>query len=129
MPSKKNKPDKNSPFEATDKFLRRIPPLHLKGPGRISSAAFHNDADTNMMSVNWLKLSSIEHTLSGFEGWGVAAITAELCYSLEQEPMYSPTLDNIAHCDIFGHKTRRISRKFRDGAQYLLYPGNPIPLK
>jgi len=121
-----NKPDNIPPFEAKDQFLRRIPPWHLKGPSKVSSAAFQNDDDTDRMSVNWLKLSSVEHTLSGFLGWGVASITAELCYSLKQEPVYSPTVDNSAHCDVVGHKTQGISRRFRNGAQYLLYPGGQL---
>jgi len=96
--------------------------LWLKGPGKVSSAAFQNEKGKDRMSVNWLKLSSVDHTLSGHPGYGVASITAALCYSLEQQPVYSPAVDNAAHCDIVGHKTQGISRRFRDGAQYLCYP-------
>jgi len=126
LPNEQNKPDKILPFEPRDQFLRRIPPWHLKGPGKVSSAAFQNDNNTDKMSVNWLKLSSVEHTLSGFSGWGVASIGAELCYSLKQEPVYSPARDNPAHCDIVGHKGVGTSKKFRDGAQYLLYPEDKL---
>ena len=124
MPDDQNVPYNITTFEATDQFLRRIPPLLLKKDGKISSAAFHNDRDSDRMSVNWLKLSSVEHTLSGFSGWGVASIFAQLCYSLQQEPVYSPTVDNCAHCDIVGHKTESISKKLRDGAHILRHPGD-----
>jgi hypothetical protein len=127
--NEQNKPDKKPTFEARDQFLRRIPPWHLKGPSKVSSAAFQNDDNTDRMSVNWLKLSSVEHTLSGLLGYGVASISAELCYSLKQEPVYSPVVDNPAHSDIVGHKTLAISRRFRDGAQYLLYPRDQLPPK
>lgn len=114
----------NAPhFQPQDQFLRRIPPWHLKESGEVSSAAFDNDPDTpDRMSVNWLKLSSVEHTLSTLPRFGVASITAALCCSLKQQPVYSPAVDNAAHCDIVGHKTRGISRRFRNGAQYLRYP-------
>jgi hypothetical protein len=123
LPNQPNKFDDTPQFEPQDQFLRRIPPWHLKGPGKVSSAAFENDPDTpDKMSVNWLKLSSVQHTLSGHPGYGVASITAELCYSLKQQPVHSPLEDNAAHSDIVGDKTRGISRRFRDGAQYLCYP-------
>jgi hypothetical protein len=117
----------NRNFEITDQFLRRIPPWHLKPDGGISSAAFQNDDGTDMMSVNWLKLSSVEHTLCGpgLIGFGVASISAGLCYSLNQNPVYSPDIDNKAHCDIVGHKTKTISRIFSKQANYLRYPVAP----
>ena len=94
----------------------------------MSSAAFDNDPDTpDRMSVNWLKLSSVAHTLSGFPHWGVASITAALCYSLKQQPIRSPAVDNVAHCDIVGQKNLRIRRALRNGAQYLRYPDNQLP--
>lgn len=122
MSNQTNKCDNACQFEPQDQFLRRISPLWLKAPDKVSSAAFHNAKGTDRMSVNWLALSSVEHTLSGHPGYGVASITAALCYSLQQQPVYSPEEDNVAHCNIVGDKTDAISKRFRDGAQYLCYP-------
>jgi hypothetical protein len=105
-------------FVANDKFLRRIHPDWLKQTGQISSAAF----DNYRMSTNWMKLSSVEETLSGFENYGVAAVSANLCWSLKQKIESTPVENNVAHCDIVGNKTESIKKKFRDGAEYLVLP-------
>ena len=112
-------------FVPNDKFLRRIFPLYLKKSGEISSAAFHNTSDTNRMSTNWMKLSSVEDTLKDNPDYGVASITAELCWELSQEIEWTPAEDSIAHCDVVGNKTESISKKFRDGAEYLKFPKRP----
>lgn len=126
MPIEQNNSDNKFSFVPEDKFFRRIPPWWLKGPRRVSSAAFDNDKDKNSFSTNWQRKSSIEHTLIGHPGFGVASITAELCYSLNQEPKYTPEEDNAAHCDIEGHKTESIKKSFRDRAEYLLFPGDNL---
>ena len=109
-------------FVASDNFLRRIPPWHLKGSGQISSAAFQNDDGTTSFSTNWMKLSSVEDTLRNYPHFGVASISAKLCWELAQEIQWTPVNDNVAHCDIVGHKTESISKKFRNGAEYLVLP-------
>ena len=126
MSRESNKPNNIPTFEVKDQFFRRIPPWHLKGPHRISSAAFGNDKGKNEFSANWQRKSSIKHTLNNLSGFGVASFTAELCYSLNQEPKYTPKEDNSAHCDIVGHKTESIKKKFRDCAKYPLYPGEKL---
>ena len=112
-------------FVPNDKFLRRIPWWHLKKTGEISSAAFQNDRGTNSISTNWMKLSSVLETLRGHDGFGVASITAELCWGLAQIIEWEPAEDNVAHCDIVGRKTESITKKFRDGAKYLVLPVQP----
>ena len=109
-------------FVGDDKFLRRIPPIHLKRSGQISSAAFHNSSGTNKMSTNWMKLSSVGSTIRGYPCFGVASIRAELCWGLGQGIEWEPLEDNIAHCNIVGRKTKSISKRFRDGAEYLVLP-------
>lgn len=109
-------------FVEGDKFLRRIPPLHLKDSGQISSAAFENYDNTNSFSTNWMKLSSVDDTLRSYPDFGVASLSAKLCWSLSQEIQWTPLEDNVAHCDIFGHKTHSIRKKLRDGAEYLVLP-------
>lgn len=109
-------------FVANDKFLRRIPWWHLKRSGEISSAAFQNDGGTNSFSTNWMKLSSIEDTLRNHPGFGLASISAKLCWDLNQKIKWEPLEDNVAHCEIVGRKTDSISKKLRDGAEPLVYP-------
>lgn len=112
----------NGNFVENDKFLRRIPWWHLKESGEISSAAFQNDHGTNSFSTNWMKLSSIDDTLKNHPGFGVASITAKLCWSLGQKPKWTPVEDNTAHCDIIGRKTESICRKLRNGAEKIELP-------
>ena len=112
-------------FVPNDKFLRRIPPLHLKKSGEISSAAFQNTSGTNRMSTNWMKLSSVEDTLKNCNDFGVASIMAELCWKLNQKIEWTPIEDNVAHSDIVGRKTESISKKLRDGAEYIVLPKRP----
>jgi hypothetical protein len=112
-------------FVPDDKFLRRIPWWHLKPSGEISSAAFQNDAATNSFSTNWNKLSSEEKTLENFPGFGLVSITAKLSWDLGQEIEWNPLDDNTAHCEIVGHKTESICKKFRNGAEPLRYPKKP----
>lgn len=117
-------------FQPEDQFLRRIPPWYFRPDGHISPAAFENDKGTNLMSVNWLKLSSVERTLDELpktqnsNQWGVASITHKLCISLNQKPKYSPTRINQAHCDIIGKKNLKITRALRDGAICLQHPSD-----
>ena len=109
-------------FVPNDKFLRRIPPLHLKQSGEISSAAFQNDKHKDSFSTNWMKLSSPEDTLRDYPTFGVASLSANLCWGLGQKIDWTPTDGNVAHCDIVGRKTESISKKFRNGAEYLILP-------
>ena len=113
----------NLSFMPDDQFLRRIPPYYYNSAtGKVSSAAFQNTSDTNRMSVNFGRLSSVKHTLAGDSQCGVASITAELCWSLEQEIESTPKDTNPAHCDVVGEKPQRIRRKLREKASYLRYP-------
>ncbi len=109
-------------FVANDRFLRRIPWWHLKKSGEISSAAFQNDRGTNSMSTNWTKFSSVKETLRDHPDFGVAAVGAGLCWDLAQKIEWTPAEDNVAHCDIAGRKTESITKKFRDGVEYLKFP-------
>jgi len=110
-------------FAADDSFLRRIPPQYYDpSTGKVSSAAFQNASSTKRMSVNWMKLSGVDDTLHGYPGFGVASISAELCWFLNQEVENVPSEENPAHCDIVGDKPQSVSRKFRDMAKYPRYP-------
>ena len=115
--------ESSQPFVPNDRFLRRIPPVFYDSKtGKVMSAAFQNAPRTKRMSVNWTKLSTIKDTLNGYPGYRVASISAELCWSLEQDIEGTPSAENPAHCDVVGNKPQSVKRKFRDKAEYLRYP-------
>jgi len=106
-------------FVADDSFLRRIHPQYYNpNTGKVASAAFQNASSTNRMSVNWMKLSTVDDTLRGYPRFGVALISAELCWFLNQQVESVTSEENPAHCDIVGDKPRSVRRKFRDMAEY-----------
>jgi hypothetical protein len=125
--AKENKLHTDSIFDYEDQFLRRIPPWHFKAPDKISSAAFQNDKGTDRMSVNWLKYSTIDQTIEGLQGFGVARFSAKFCWEVNQEIEHTPGVENSAHCDIIGNKTESICRRFRDNSSYPVLP-NPARL-
>lgn len=113
-------------FADDDSFLRRIhPQFYDHNTGKVSTAAFQNASGTNRMSVNWMKLSTVDDTLRGYTGFGVASIYADLCWSLNQRIESVPSQGNPAHCDVVGEKPTSVKRKFRDMAKYLQYPSPP----
>lgn len=110
-------------FVPDDRFLRRIPPIYYNpNTGKVMSAAFQNASGTNRMSVDWTKLSTVDDTLRGYPRFGVASISAELCWFLNQEVERVPSEENPAHCDVVGDKPQSVRRKFRDRAEYPRYP-------
>ena len=110
-------------FASDDHFLRRIPPEYYNpNTGKVVSAAFQNTSNTERMSVNWMKLSTVDDTLRGYPRFGIASISAELCWSLNQEIESVPSEENPAHCDVVGAKPPSVKRKFRNMAKYLRYP-------
>lgn len=110
-------------FATDDHFLRRIAPQYYNpDTGKVTSAAFQNTSSTNRMSVDWMKLSTVDNTLRGYPRFGVASISAGLCRSLNQEIERTHSEENPAHCDVVGDKPPPVRRKFRDMAEYLRYP-------
>lgn len=113
-------------FAADDSFLRRIHPQYYNhNTGRVSSAAFQNASNTDRMSVNWMKLSTVDDTLRGYTGFGIASVSASLCWFLNQRLENTPLQGNPAHCDVVGEKPASVRRRFRDMAQYLHHPSSP----
>ena len=111
-------------FAQTDEFLRRVHPTQLNPDGSVSTAAFTDYS----MSVNWAKLSSVDETLRGWDGYGVVSITAGLCWRLEQQIGYTPVEEspdipvNRAHCEVIGKKTQRVRKEFKNGAKWIRWP-------
>ena len=72
-------------FSDDDEFYRRIPSWHFDFPNsRIFSQAFRKQR----LSVNWAARSSADETLKDHEEFGVASITAGVCYREEQTIEY-----------------------------------------
>ena len=109
-------------FLATDEFLRRVHPVYLKDDRSISPAAFQNTSGTDRMSVNWERLSGVEATLEGYPDHGVASITAEVCWKLDQQIQRTPVEGNPSHCDVVGQKPKRVQRVFAKAARWLRLP-------
>ena len=68
------------------------------------------------MSVDWAELSTVQETVARFpkwdKGWGVASITAEVCWHIGEAIEYSPTTTNPAHSDIVGDRSDRVRKQF-----------------
>lgn len=110
-------------------MLRRIPCWQYDAEtGSIHSKAFANDKDkidrtpTNSHSVNWEELTSVEATLVGHEGFGVASLPASAYKQLCQEIKHSPECDNYGHCDAEGKKTARILKALKKQATLRVAP-------
>ena len=98
-------------FADDDEFLRRIPAwLFDFEKQEIQSWAFGNDEGSDRFSVNWAELSSIEHTVQGHPGFGVASLTASDFRIEEQDILHTPSPDNVAHCDVVGEKSSARTR-------------------
>ncbi len=110
-------------------MLRRIPPwLFNPDKGAIYDKAFANDRvsehTTDRHSVNWEERTSVEDTLSGHEGFGVAAITVQGYCEENQSIEHSPDRErgNYGHCDAVGAKTARVQRRLRQKAELRVQP-------
>lgn len=109
-------------FRDDDDFLRRIPHWQFDfDTRRVLPFAFK----LFRLSVNWSKYATVDQTVEGHQGWGVASITALDCYSAGQDIEYKPQPDNLAHCDVVGEKTNRIQRRLNKAAKLLLFPTRP----
>ena len=110
-------------------MLRRIPPwLFNSDKGAVFDKAFANDRiegqTTDRHSVNWEEHTSIDDTLVGHSGFGVAAITAAGYGEENQSIEHSPdrVQGNYGHCDAVGAKTARVQRRLRQKAELRVRP-------
>jgi len=115
------------PFHDDEQFLRRIPHYQFNFEKQeIRSWAFANHPETpDRLSVNWKRLSSVEQTSKVEPGFGVASITAKVCYREDQVIEHRPEKDNHAHCDVIGEKNKARRRRLRNAARLLLPPTPP----
>jgi hypothetical protein len=106
----------------TDDLYRRFPDDHIRPDGSLSSAAFQNTSNTDDMSVNLAKLTTLEETISGFPDFGVASFLAGLARELDQQVLHDPIPDNGAHSIVRGKKSKRIKKRLALGSTIILLP-------
>lgn len=106
-------------IDDNDELFRRFTQDQIKPNGKVSSAAFQNTSDTDEMSVDLGKLSSIENS-SNFKGsiYGVASFHAGHARKLEQVVFHDPDYicDNYAHTTVKGKKSDRRKKHLANGA-------------
>ena len=85
-----------------DDLYRRIHPKFRK-ENRVSSAVFKTrDPELSLVVA---RLSSTEEALNGFDGFGLACITAGFLRSLNLEVYHDPFPENYAHAIAYGKIT------------------------
>jgi hypothetical protein len=114
LPTELHGPGCNGYWDPTDLFFKRVNPCDWNWEeNRPNSSAFTN----YKMSANWSALSSVQHTIEGYPGYGVVSLTEEVCRKFKQVIEYSPVRDhpslpdNPAHCDVVGEKRQRTLRR------------------
>ena len=106
---------------------RWVVPDDNGGGLRVSSAAFDNSNDGSPTSV--LLAEIVEATdrapsdvLTGFEGYGLAAVTAGQARGCQQGVARDPLPEEPAHAFVFGKKTKRAKRCLAKKAKWVIWP-------
>jgi hypothetical protein len=111
-----------------ERLFRRIHGNHVlwdeHGNAAISSAAFLDpELSVNLESVMARDGRPPADALRKHPGFSLAAFTAAYARSLNQAVARDPRDDEPAHGVVFGEtERRRIARKLRDGAQWVVTP-------
>jgi hypothetical protein len=105
-----------------DELYRRITEKHIKEDGCISSAAFQNTSNTDEMSVDLAKITTIEKTTLNNPKYGVASLMAIGARNLDQKVFHSPEQDNPAHSTVKGRKNARIKKALAKVATLIHFP-------
>ncbi len=109
-----------------DEMYRRFWNYHLKDNGKISSAAFQNSSDTDEMSSDLAKLTTLHKTALNDPNFGVASFYAGSARELDQRVLHDPVENNPAHSTIKGKKPPRIRKKFAKISNLVLFPNRTI---
>ena len=111
-----------------ERLFRRIPRTWIdwddNGNPSISSAAFKDtELSVNLESVMVRDGRPPASAIDGYNGYGLAAITAAHARSLNQVVCREPQPNEPAHGVIYGQKRRGgIGGKLRDGANWVVRP-------
>lgn len=113
-------------IDALALLWRRINPKHFvrekDGTVRPSSAAFQDHPNGTPMSVVIAAECTHERALTGYPGFGLAAITAGLARQHGQGIMRTPTEYEPAHADVFGPKLQNVKRALAKGSSWIVPP-------
>ena len=118
-------PDPNNTGES---FFRRIAPYQFDpATNKPFLSAFRNDkigegVFSDRHSVDWERYTTVEDTLEGHEGFGVARISGDDYLRVGQNIVHSPKDDNYSHCDAVGEKKNSVQRRLRDACLLLRAP-------
>ena len=63
-----------------------------------------------------------ESVLEGHERFGLASFTAGLARANQQGIMRKPLLEEPAHAEVFGKKTRKVKRAFANNCEWIHLP-------
>jgi hypothetical protein len=89
---------------------------------RLSSQAFENSRDGSGTSVILADESTLEEVLSGFNGYGLAAITAGAARAAQQGVHRVPLVDVRGHAQIEGKKSGAVRAKLVSAAEIIFPP-------
>ncbi len=122
----------DSTIDDKEILWRNIPPNWVvqdknKETMRPSSAAFKDAPDGSPMSVT-LAAHAAElgwtpaRQLQGLIGFSLSRISAGLARSCDQGVARDPDPPNLAHCVVFGKKTRSVWKRLAAGAEWVVPP-------
>jgi hypothetical protein len=130
MPSAGAKDDDS--IEDAARLLRRIEPHQFIYDGNLeryrpTSAAFGDHPDGSPMSVQLADVLaglglSEESVLFGHDGFLMASIKARLARQQEQGIYRLPQENEPARAEVFGKKTKGVSRAFSKAAEWVVPP-------
>ena len=120
----------------SERLLRRIfPGWYVPDPKvvlgrRVTSQAFQNASNGTGMSVHLASvLASLgladQSVLRGYDGYGLAQITAGLARQWGQRLARRPEPDWPAHAEVLGNKAKPVQRAFAAAAKVLIEPIQP----
>lgn len=118
----------NDPTITNDeRLLRRIPHWQWVEDGagghRPSSAAFGDeDLSVDLASVLIASGQALDATLSGHQGFALAAITAKIAREQGQAVCRDPLPENPAHAIVAGKKTTAVKKQFARSSEWIVPP-------
>ena len=89
---------------------------------RLSSQAFENSRDGSGTSVVLADESTVEEVLGGFDGYGLAALTAGAARAAQQGVRRVPLKDVRGHAQIEGTKSGAVRAKLVAAAEIIFPP-------
>lgn len=99
--------------------------MHIRGEA-VSHRAFANTKETNRMSVAYSGLSSEEQVMAGHNKFGLAGLTAQVCWDANQTVEHTPISDLAGHCDVVGDKPGAVQKLLLSGSKIMALPSEEV---